>query len=229
MSEHMTSASSADDAADYSSRRHRAGWRVTVLFAICAVVTLGVGLLGSWAYAPALGWAAGAGVYSAVAWLTTLRLDATQTAGHATREDPTRAVAHGLLLLASLASFGAIALVLVESGSVSATGARFALAGIALLTVAASWFLVHVLFTLRYAAVFYTDGGGIDFNQREAPTYRDFAYLAFTLGMTYQVSDTNITSSAVRREALRHGLLSFLLGVVVLAATINLVSSLVNG
>jgi uncharacterized membrane protein len=200
-----------------------------VLFAITAVVTIAAGLLGSWAFAPAIGWIAGAGTYSVVVWLTILRLDATETARHATREDPTRATAHALLLLSSVASFGAIALVLVESGSVSDTGSRFALAGIALVTIAASWFLVHVLFTLRYAKTYYVHGGGVSFNQDEPPAYRDFAYLAFTLGMTYQVSDTNISSSAMRREVLRHALLSFLLGVVVVAATINLVSSLVNG
>jgi len=216
-------------AADFSGRRHRAGWRVTVLFALTIIVTIVVGLLGSWAYAPAIGWIVGASTYSIVGWRTTLRFDAAQTAAHATRDDPTRRTAHSLLLLASLASFGAITLVLLESGTVKDTGSRFALAGIALITVAASWFLVHMLYTLRYAKVYYATGGGVSFNQDDPPAYRDFAYLAFTLGMTYQVSDTNITSTAIRREVLRHALLSFLLGVVVLAATINLVSSLVSG
>jgi uncharacterized membrane protein len=213
---------------DFTDRRHRAGWRVGALFAITAVVTIIVGAVGSWAYAPAIGWIAGAATYSLVTWLTILRLDATQTARHASREDPTRRVAQTLLVVASLASFGAIGLVLAESGNVSSEAARFQLAAVALVTVAASWFLIHVLFTLRYAKAYFLHGGGIDFNQSEPPDYRDFAYLAFTLGMTYQVSDTTLTSSLMRREALRHALLSFLFGVVVLAATINLVSSLVN-
>jgi uncharacterized membrane protein len=214
--------------ADYSDRRHQAGWRLTVLFGIFTVVTIAVGLLGEWVFAPAVGWIAGAGTYSIVTWLTILRMDTAQTARHATREDPTRSTAQTLLVLASLASFGAIALVLIESGRVPDNAARFSLAAIALVTVAASWFLIHVLFSLRYAKLYFAHGGGVDFNQKEPPQYRDFAYLAFTLGMTYQVSDTTITSSAIRREALRHALLSFLFGVVVLAATINLVSSLVN-
>jgi uncharacterized membrane protein len=88
---------------------------------------------------------------------------------------------------------------------------------------------VHTIYTLRYAGFYYRSGGtGIEFNQKESPRYLDFAYLAFTLGMTFQVSDTNITSSALRAEALRHALLSFLLGVVVVASTINLVSSLLH-
>ncbi|MDQ1394509.1 MAG: hypothetical protein QOF30_3486, partial [Acidimicrobiaceae bacterium] len=55
-----------------------------------------------------------------------------------------------------------------------------------------------------------------------------FAYLAFTIGMTYQVSDTNLTSQEIRRTALRHGLLSYLFGTVIIAATINLAAGLVK-
>ena len=83
------------------------------------------------------------------------------------------------------------------------------------------------MFTLRYAGIYYRAGGtGVDFNQSEPPEYRDFAYLAFTLGMTYQVSDTNITSTAIRREVLRHAVLSFVFGVIVLTAAINLIVAL---
>jgi uncharacterized membrane protein len=88
---------------------------------------------------------------------------------------------------------------------------------------------VHSLFTLEYARLYYEEPvGGVDFNQQERPTYRDFAYLAFTLGMTYQVSDTSIGSSAVRAVALRHALLSSVFGAVIIAATINLVVGLAN-
>ncbi|WP_159501214.1 DUF1345 domain-containing protein [Microbacterium sp. 18062] len=214
---------------DFHSFRHRAGVRVAGLFVVLVAVSVVVGLVGSWDYAPAVGWIAAAGTYTIWVWLTVLRLGPDETAAHATREDPTQPVAQGLLVLASLASFGAIGLVLIESGSVRGA-ARFALAGVALVTVAASWFLVHVLFTLRYAALYYRAGeAGVDFNQRERPRYLDFAYLSFTLGMTYQVSDTDLTADGFRGEVLRHALLSFFLGVVVLAATINLVSSLVGG
>jgi uncharacterized membrane protein len=83
---------------------------------------------------------------------------------------------------------------------------------------------------LRYARLYYTEPqGGIDFNQDEPPAYRDFAYLAFTLGMTYQVSDTALKNSTIRITVLRHTLLSYVLGAVVLAATINLVVGLGTG
>jgi uncharacterized membrane protein len=101
------------------------------------------------------------------------------------------------------------------------------LAALALATVALSWLLVHTLFTLRYASLYYADDdGGVDFNQVEPPRYADFAYLSFTLGMTFQVSDTSLTSSVMRAAALRHALMSFLFGSIILATLINLVAGL---
>jgi uncharacterized membrane protein len=70
--------------------------------------------------------------------------------------------------------------------------------------------------------------GGINFNEKSAPAYPDFAYVAFTVGMTFQVSDTNLTSQAIRRTALRHALISYLFGVVIIGMTINVVASLLH-
>jgi uncharacterized membrane protein len=90
--------------------------------------------------------------------------------------------------------------------------------------------MVHTLFTLRYAALYYgRPGGGIRFNSAEPPTYADFAYLAFTVGMTFQVSDTALHSTTLRRTVLQHALLSYLFGTGILATTINLVASLRSG
>lgn len=211
---------------NYDDLWHRSGLRVGAMFAVFVVVTAVTGILGSWIFAPAVGWIAAASTFVVLVWATVIRLDPIETARHATREDPTQPVAQTLLLLASLASIGAIGLLLVESGTLQGAGA-LGLAAAALATVAASWCLVHLVFTLRYAGIYYRSGAtGIDFNQTEPPEYRDFAYLAFTLGMTYQVSDTNITSTAIRREVLRHAVLSFVLGVIVLAAAINLIVAL---
>jgi hypothetical protein len=85
----------------------------------------------------------------------------------------------------------------------------------------------RTVFTLRYARLYYSGQvGGIDFNETDEPDYRDFAYLSFTIGMTFQVSDTNIQSKQIRRTALRHAWLAFPLGVVIIATTINLVAGL---
>ena len=98
-----------------------------------------------------------------------------------------------------------------------------------IVSVALSWTLVHTVFTLRYARTYFSEPvGGIDFNEYYPPTYREFAYLAMTIGMTFQVSDTNLTNKSIRRIALAHALLSYLFGAVILALVINVVSSLLH-
>jgi uncharacterized membrane protein len=100
-------------------------------------------------------------------------------------------------------------------------------AAVSVAGVAAAWATVHTLFTTRYARLFYQwPIGGVDFNEDDAPQYSDFAYLSFTIGMTFQVSDTDLTTKVIRATALRHALLSYVLGVVIIAATINLVAGL---
>ncbi len=189
---------------------------------VAAVIT---GLVGSWSYAPVIGWAAAAMTYSSWVWTVIARMDGEQTAAHATREDPSRTMLDGLVLVASVASLAAVASVIVEAHAASGA-TRTLLAGLAVLSVALSWLLIHTLYTLRYAWLYYADSRGIDFNQPEAPRYTDFAYLAFTLGMTFQVSDTDLKSHEIRATALRHGLLSYLFGSVILATLINLVVGL---
>jgi len=87
---------------------------------------------------------------------------------------------------------------------------------------------VHTAFMLRYARLYYPEKA-IDFHQPDIePTYSDFAYLAFTVGMTYQVSDTNLSSRAMRRTVLTQAMVSFILGAVILGITINLIAGLMN-
>lgn len=197
---------------------------VTVAVAVAAAVVIGAGW--AWRYAPVLGWDLGAAVFVSWTWIAITPMDAAATAAHATREDPTRGVSDLIVLAAALASLAAVFVLLF--GAESAHGdTRGTLAVFGLVSVAMSWLTVHTLFTLRYALLYYSGtDGGIDFNQSEPPRYTDFAYLAFTLGMTFQVSDTDLQDHAVRVTALRHALLSYVFGSVILAATINLVVSL---
>ncbi len=194
---------------------------------VAGVVVAGVtGLLGHWNFALIAGWAAASVTYVVWVWATIGRMDADMTASHATREDPSRPLADLLVVLASIASLGAIVFLLIGTAGASAS-VQVIVAVLAVIGIALSWLLIHTLFTLRYASLYY-DGvdGGVDFNQKEAPRYGDFAYLAFTLGMTFQVSDTTLTTHAVRMAALRHGLLSYLFGSVILASLINLIAGL---
>jgi len=193
-----------------------------VVGVVAAIIT---GSFGEWVYAPTVGWAAAALVYSTWVWLSIARQDPKQTASHASREEPNRAVADLLVLILSVASLFAVVVVLLNAASAPGAG-KGLLAALALVSVALSWILLHTLFTLRYARQYYTASKGIDFNQDDPPQYTDFAYLSFTIGMTYQVSDTNISSHTIRATALRHSLLSFVFGSVILASMINLVVNL---
>lgn len=200
--------------------------RVLVVGAVGLVAAVLTSMLGPWQLGPQLGWEIAAALYVAWEWLTVHRLDAEATARKAGQEDPGQATTDAVLLLASVASLGAVGLVIASTDKQSGAAAVIQIA-LALASVVASWAVVHVVFMLRYARLYYLGpDGGVDFNQQEKPTYLDFAYLAFTIGMTFQVSDTEFTNSQMRSVALRHALLSYLFGAVILASTINLVAGL---
>lgn len=184
---------------------------------VAVVVAAPIGLM--W------GWVTAASTYCVLTWLAVLPMDAAQTKAHASDEDAGRAVVDVVLLLASVASVGGVAALLASTHSLVHPWQE-ELAGVA--GVVASWLLVHTLFGLRYARLYMAASPSpVDFGDEE-PDYHDFFYLAFTLGMTYQVSDTALRSRALRREALRHALLSYLLGAVVVASAVNLLVQLAN-
>jgi uncharacterized membrane protein len=126
-----------------------------------------------------------------------------------------------VVILVGLASLLGVTGLLIAS---RARGAELVIDGIvSTLAVVVGWLCVHTVYTLRYTRLYYASPSPpIDFNQEEDPTFSDFAYFSFNLGMAYQVSDTNLRSSDVRRVVLGHTLLAYLYGTVVIASTINL-------
>jgi uncharacterized membrane protein len=207
-----------------TSSRDTVAVRIAIAVVIGIAVALVVGNTVGWRFALA-GWVVTAGVYVVWTRLILGGMDAEETCRYVTREDPTRLVADVVVISASIASLAGVAYV-VAAASRSGPGAIEA-AVVGILTVGASWFAVHTLFTVHYARLYYTgEPGGINFHDPESPRFRDFAYVAFTVGMTYQVSDTEIGLTSIRATVLRHALLSYLLGAVVLAVTINLIAGL---
>lgn len=201
---------------------------VAVRILVAAVLGIGVGLaVGNtvgWRFALA-GWVVTAAVYVVWTRLMLGGMDAEQTCRYVTREDPTRWVTDVVIGTASVASLGGVGYVVAAGSHTGARAIEAAILGV--LTVAASWFALHTLFTVHYARLYYSgEPGGINFHDPEQPRFRDFAYVAFTVGMTYQVSDTEIGLTSIRATVLRHALLSYLLGAVVLAVTINLIAGL---
>jgi uncharacterized membrane protein len=204
--------------------RETAAVRIAVAVVLGIAVAFAVGNTVGGRFA-LVGWIAAAAVYVGWTWLIVGGMDANETRRYATREDPTRWVADVVIVSASIASLGGVGYVVAAGTHTGAKAFAAAIVGIA--TVAASWIAVHTLYTVHYARLYYADEpGGINFHDPEPPSFRDFAYLAFTVGMTYQVSDTEIGLRSIRSTVLRHALLSYLLGAVILAVTINLIAGL---
>jgi uncharacterized membrane protein len=203
-----------------------------VRFTVGAVIGLAGGVVASfftmWEAAVLIGFDVAVAAVLGWIWVNLHSLSAQETQRHAVREDPSVALSELLVLTAGVAVLVAVGLLLVRASQASG-GTKAYLISLGIVSVALSWSLVHTVFTLRYARSYYgTPVGGIDFNEDDPPTYLDFAYLAVTIGMTFQVSDTNLTNKAIRRIALGHALLSYLFGAVIVALVINVVSSLLH-
>jgi uncharacterized membrane protein len=180
-----------------------------------------------WEVSVLAGWDVALAAYVAWVWLSVGRLDATSTRAVAMTEDLSHGTSEAFLLAASLMNLVAVGLALVVASRESAVVAG-TINVATVLSVSLSWAAVHTVYALRYARLFYEHDGGIRFDGGP-PDYGDFAYVAFTIGMTYQVSDTTFTTKRLRRVALRHTLLSYLFGAVIGATVINLVVGLFRG
>jgi len=148
----------------------------------------------------------------------------------ANREDEGRVAIFIFVLVSTFASMLAITLLLISGNGGGEDKALHVV--IALLGMMLSWVLVHTLFGIRYAHLYYGDDknkkpvGGLDFPGKDDPDFIDFAYFSFVLGMTFQVSDVVITSKTMRRNALLHGLISFGYNTVIVALSINTIAGL---
>jgi uncharacterized membrane protein len=204
--------------------------RRSVIAAAAGIAVLVGTLVGGaqWPIAVSAAWGTTALVIVALVWVRIVGMDGAATKAHARAEDFSRALTDFAVITASIASLVAVGYLLVRAGKASGTD-KALLIILAISVVAVSWAAVHTLYTVRYGDLFYRDPiGGIDFNGEELPDYWDFAYLAFTIGMTFQVSDTSLTSKRMRRTALRHAALSFVFVAVIIALTINGVASLLR-
>ena len=204
--------------------------RRRVLVGIAAAVpTVAVAALvgASWSVAVLLGWDAFLLIFLTWVWCTIFWKDGRETQKLALGEDDSRVAADTVVLGASITSLVAIFFTLAQAAKTNGPHGVF-LALLAVGSVFLSWAAIQTTFTLMYARLYYCDPtGGIDF-EHEHPDFRDFAYTAFTIGMTYQVSDTNISQKRVRRVVTRHALLSFIFGTTIIAVAINAVSNLIN-
>ena len=201
---------------------------VTAVGAGAIVLAVALVLGADWPVALTGSWGVAALVIICVVWIRIYPMDAEKTKKNARSEDFSRPTADLVVLAASVSSLGAIGYTLARAGH-SHGATKGLLIALALSVVSLSWLTVHTLYLVRYGDQYYRDPiGGIEFNDQEPPDYRDFAYLALTIGMTFQVSDTTLQTKAMRRLAIRHALLSFLFVAVIGALTINTVGALLQ-
>jgi uncharacterized membrane protein len=195
--------------------------RALVSLLSAAAVGVGVSLPADWQDGLLVGWMVGEAVFVTWTWIALWPMDAEATAQHAVREDPGRTLTDVLVVLAAVASLIAVGMLLI-AGNGSDLRALLSVGSVTL-----AWASVHTVFATRYARLYYGGpDGGIDFNESDPPQYTDFAYLAFGIGMAFQVSDTNVKTKQIRSTVLRHSLLSYLFGTVIIASMINLIASL---
>jgi len=184
-----------------------------------------------WGMAVVTGWDVAALAFLLSVWPIIVRASGLHAAQLAKREDENRGSATALLLGASVASLLGVGFALSLAGRESGA-LQVLLIGFAVLTVVLSWTVVNTVFTLRYADLHFGSGSpGIAFGDSdgpEGPTYRDFAYVAFTIGMCYQVSDTTIRDPRIRRTVLSHALLSYVFGAAIVGGSVNLIAGLIR-
>lgn len=171
-----------------------------------------------------IGWDILAVTYMAWTWAVIWPYGPSETAAHAEFEEPGRQTVFALILGGALASLVGVGVLLAKARPDHLASVAPA---VAVASVVVSWFAVHTLYALTYAKVYFAEKpiGGIDFNTEQVPRYSDFAYVAYAVGMSFAISDTNLTSSRMRATALKHALLSYLFGSVIVASVVNLIAS----
>lgn len=216
------------------------GTRARVLI---PVVTALIVLLLTWGRVELVGsmiaaWDAFAFCFLALTWMAILGFSIDQIRKAANIQDAAGRFVFAFAIVAACASLFAVTLLLRTAKQFQGPELLAHLA-LSVAAVAGSWGLIHTIFTLRYAHIYYDDEecsghdapgetvGGLEFPNESRPDYVDFAYFSFVIGMTFQVSDVVITARRIRRLALLHGVVSFAFNTMILALSLNIITGLV--
>lgn len=213
--------------------------RVSLSALLGVVVGVLVALVGGPVWGILAGLAVEATAFTVFTWLVLYPASPDITARHARRDTLKPSQEEAVIVAIVVTGMGASALL----GFIAPQQGQALAAIVALVGVLMQWFGLHAMYAARYAFEYYDDGpgtlaraegkadapeatrapGGIDFNSNVPPCYKDFLYFSYNLGMTYQVSDTNVSTTQIRVIVMRHCLLSFLFSLIIMATTINIV------
>lgn len=191
---------------------------------LAAAACLFAGL--DWSTSTLLGWDATCLAFAAASLPLMSEADPAGMKVKAATQDQGQATILAVVTLASAASLGAVAVELAE-GRGGPGGLAALRVALVFVTVAASWFMVQLIFALHYAHEYYRgDEGGLAFPGGEQPDYWDFLHFSIIIGVACQTADVAFTSKALRRTGTAHGIVAFLFNTVILALTINTAASL---
>lgn len=199
-----------------------------VCLAVGVLACVAVAVWEPWQLATLVGWLTSCVVLLGWVWFEVGACDAEHTRERSTIEDPTRVTAAVAMVVASVMSLVGVAFGLAKAKHVDG-GLEVLLTVCAVAAVVLGWVVVHTMFTLRYAHLYYSEPvGGLAFLGHAPPDYRDFAYFSFTIGMAFAVSDVAVEGAVERRVVLLHSLVSYLFGVAIIGLTINVVAGFVR-
>ncbi len=196
---------------------------------ICLGAGIAAGIIAAITVAPDLGplvgWCVAGTIALTWVWRICWHQDPAGTRELAQEESGTR-ITDNAIIAACLASIAAVAVALIQSKSADLTSVALVILGV--LGTMIAWALVNTVYALKYARLHFIDQAesGFDVKQDRQPTYSDFAYYAFTIGMSYAAPEIEPVTSKTRRKALPHALLSYFFGTVLIAVAINLVTNL---
>jgi uncharacterized membrane protein len=202
----------------------KSGVAVVVGLAVAAIAAL----LGVPDLSPLLGWVVAAAVFLVWAWSRAWPAGPQRTRSLARHEDRSRTLVDALIIVAAVLSLVLVVFALIRSQEKDPVGTASAI--LAVIGVVAAWALINTVYAFKYARMYYIDDSHrFDFDQDEDPSYSDFAYTAFSIGMAYSASNITQSSTPSRRIALGHSLLSYFFGTFVVAVAINLITGLTQG
>lgn len=181
-------------------------------------------------------WTGFALILTSLSWSTILTAHPLEMKKMAKLQDSSRTLIFVFVLSAALVCLFVVVLLLKSTRNLTGLSLTLHIL-LSIAAVIASWALVHTLFVFRYAHLFYesvseakpdTYEEGLEFPKERRPDYLDFTYFAFVIGMTFQVSDVEISSKRIRRLALVHSLISFAFNTVIVALSINVISGMMT-
>jgi uncharacterized membrane protein len=212
----------------WSTRRAAGRLFVSVGFGAIAVALFAPTNVAWWVQA-VVGWDVAAGILCALTWRIIVRANAARTRARAAIDDPGGMAVFIIALVSSLFSLFAGAYVLRWARAFPHNQA-LVWSALAIVGVMLAWILTHTAYALRYVRLYYAKSGpgGLQFPGPDPPADIDFAYFAFTIGMTFQASDVLITSSRVRAVVLSHAILAFVYNTIILAVALNLAMGLLG-